>query len=680
MLNELSLMSRSLSSRGIRTQTWHPWLQTFRKGEALVAELDVDGIVAGVSLLTQEEVANLHKIAPDFHNSFPGFNLNCPLLTISDPVAWNQPDALWGLALATNDSSPLAYQGNDLRRLRRLLGEFPRLELAPRLVDGSSKLDATLALLDRLASAGNRPEVFLHQLALQLVTMCQQGRSSRDLVLSILFGKPNKKRQRLDEWKTTLILDVADLSNFSYRVADPAVAIEWSNSLIRSERVASQRAFSCALSGQLDTPVDNKLPNPNLPLLGPTYLMSMNADAPCQTRYGQTSTGIFRVGRKSVQELNDAILAMTHSSRHDKTWTGVPSAFKDQSDLLVAYLEEQPDANVGVVSLFADSEADSATAFATFESRTADVYTALRGLNSHGRDQYIHVLALSKIDPGRKQVIFAGCYSTSAVYEGRDTWLTGTRNIPDIAIRFPVAKGRPAVYYSAYQPSPAELMLSFKRQWLRSGQDSHQVPGVELRRIYQLYLDPDAAKQATWLMERYIPLTTPLLVGLGRFLLNGTELSESARKQALIVIAGYGILLFRQGRTKEIYMEDRDYLLGEFLKFADLLHKLYCQHERGGSIPPQLIGNAAIPMAMQSPRRALEVLSTRMTVYLAWAERFSGESAGLARWTRKELGRIAGLLKEKDLDMRVSSNGKAELLLGYLASAKEKENTEEKVS
>lgn len=127
-------------------------------------------------------------------------------------------------------------------------------------------------------------------------------------------------------------------------------------------------------------------------------------------------------------------------------------------------------------------------------------------------------------------------------------------------------------------------------------------------------------------------------------------------------------------------MEDRDYLLGEFLKFADLLHKLYCQHERGGSIPPQLIGNAAIPMAMQSPRRALEVLSTRMTVYLAWAERFSGESAGLARWTRKELGRIAGLLKEKDLDMRVSSNGKAELLLGYLASAKEKENTEEKVS
>ena len=57
-------------------------------------------------------------------------------------------------------------------------------------------------------------------------------------------------------------------------------------------------------------------------------------------------------------------------------------------------------------------------------------------------------------------------------------------------------------------------------------------------------------------------------------------------------------------------MESRDYLLGQFLQYADLLHKLYCVHERKGSIPPQLIGNAAIPMALQSPRRALQVLES----------------------------------------------------------------------
>jgi hypothetical protein len=57
------------------------------------------------------------------------------------------------------------------------------------------------------------------------------------------------------------------------------------------------------------------------------------------------------------------------------------------------------------------------------------------------------------------------------------------------------------------------------------------------------------------------------------------------------------------------------------------------------SIPPQLIGNAAIPMALQSPRRAIQVLGNRMPVYIAWADRYQGDGAGLAKWSRKELGR-----------------------------------------
>jgi hypothetical protein len=133
-------------------------------------------------------------------------------------------------------------------------------------------------------------------------------------------------------------------------------------------------------------------------------------------------------------------------------------------------------------------------------------------------------------------------------------------------------------------------------------------------------------------------------------------------------------LLLRQGRTKEVYMESRDYLLGQFLQKADLLHRCYCIDVRDGKLPPQLIGNAAISMAMQRPTRAIEVLSRRMTVYLAWAERFEGKDAGLAKWSRKELGRLAALLKNEDLNTRVSANGKAELLLGYLANSKESEN------
>jgi len=219
-----------------------------------------------------------------------------------------------------------------------------------------------------------------------------------------------------------------------------------------------------------------------------------------------------------------------------------------------------------------------------------------------------------------------------------------------------------------------EVMRSFKEQWLRAGQSTQSVPGVDLGRIYSLFLDPDAREQAGWLMQRYLPLTEALLIGLARSLSGGAKLPESARKQSLIVVAAYGILLYRQSRTKEIYMESRDFLMGQFLQMADRLHRLYCECERKGSIPPQLIGNAAISMAMQRPSRALEVLSTRMTVYLAWADRYKGDQAGLAKWTRKELGRISGFLKDQDLHQPVGPNGKAELLLGYLAGKKETEN------
>ena len=123
-------------------------------------------------------------------------------------------------------------------------------------------------------------------------------------------------------------------------------------------------------------------------------------------------------------------------------------------------------------------------------------------------------------------------------------------------------------------------------------------------------------------------------------------------------------------------MQSRDYLLGQFLQLADLLHKLYCVHERKGSIPPQLIGNAAIPMALQSPRRAIQVLGNRIPVYVAWADRYQGDDAGLAKWSRKELGRLSAILKDEKLDSRVSANGKAELLLGYLANTKQNENQE----
>ena len=122
-------------------------------------------------------------------------------------------------------------------------------------------------------------------------------------------------------------------------------------------------------------------------------------------------------------------------------------------------------------------------------------------------------------------------------------------------------------------------------------------------------------------------------------------------------------------------MKERDYQLGQFLQFADRLHLFYCEGVRNGQVPPQLLGNAHISMAMQSPRRALEVLAERMPVYLAYAKQAghgrqteeNPKNAGITRWLERRLGEISMILKENDFENGCRDVGKAELLLGYLA-------------
>jgi hypothetical protein len=203
-----------------------------------------------------------------------------------------------------------------------------------------------------------------------------------------------------------------------------------------------------------------------------------------------------------------------------------------------------------------------------------------------------------------------------------------------------------------------------------------------------------------WMLERLLPLSQVLVMAAGKPYIDqkntgemralrqaGASLSVEARRPLLTVVALYGILLHSLGRNKENYMEGRDYLVGQFLQCADELHLLYCEHVRNGSVPPQLIGNAALPMALENPAKALEVLCARVPVYVAWltqratvkirdaddgtlrtfAEMNEMEkSAVRAKSLRRRLGELSAELKGK-LDAPVSLPGRAELLLGYLA-------------
>lgn len=119
-------------------------------------------------------------------------------------------------------------------------------------------------------------------------------------------------------------------------------------------------------------------------------------------------------------------------------------------------------------------------------------------------------------------------------------------------------------------------------------------------------------------------------------------------------------------------MKDTFFYVGRFLSLLDTLHYEYCNNVRGGSIPPQLLGNAHLQIALDNPLTAIDMLARRIGVYQAWAKREQGENVKLAKWTIGEIGKITDLLSEKEIPSSTSSVERAQILLGYLARAEGK--------
>ncbi len=724
MLNELADLRRSLAEQGIQTAPWHPFIQPLRPGLAVIAEVNSAGVIVHVSRLSPEQALDLRNITPDRHNSFPAFNLNVPLFVDAGATENAARGAEELETLIAN--APMAWSDGEKKkytaRIRHSFN-FCTHPVGRLVVKGSAAanpiLGSTRALLDSLAKVNLDPASFVRSFSAAAISSVRSGSLDVTLLNQILFSTLDKVGKR-KSWKLLIFLDVADAGTYSHRVADPTVASEWNKALLApTAQKTTPLTMLCAIAGTLGEPVGKNMPEPKLPIVGLTLLMSMNKDVPAQTRYGQTSTGIFPMTKQTAFDLYNALRRMTAPEREGKTWAKVGSGTKKNPDLLIVYLEKDTEGELRLASALGDDEdweedgessdapnqqvsgARFTNGPSSFESRTKRLIEAIQLKSDLMQDDaFLRVFVISTIDKGRKQVLFDQRYGVSALFRARERWIAGSRNVPPITIFLPQGKGKRARLYSEHVPTPVAVLKSLRQQWIREGTMNQTVPGVDLRRVYSLLLEESAEREAMWMLERLLPLSQVLLIGAGRpytdqkktgevhTLQAGAGLPVEARRSLLTVIALYGILLHRLGRYKENYMEGRDYLLGQFLQCADDLHLLYCEQVRGGRVPPQLIGNAAMPMALENPAKAVEVLAARVPVYVAWLKQSASikihlaadgvtrrefselneteSSAVTAKSISRRLGELSAALKGK-LDTPISLTGRAELLLGYLA-------------
>lgn len=682
MLNELMELSRSLERCGVRYPVASSRITTPGKGAGLLIGLDKNGAMGRIDVVPN--MAELWVYKKDNQNTWPAMKLKAPLWKVKNygDVASLKEKPLEQRLQAMGElceKSDCALDSRTQRNLRARLETLPR-ELEPSLSESDREGQALLELIRRGGLFVDRLETFPQDL-LELVKAQWSAGSFTpadcDLLATLFFGKVNAKTKTLEPVDVPCAFDLADYARFGVRVADPAVG----QALAERLPLEGEDAFDgrCALTGR-EGPCVRKHPQPNLPVVGQTFLMSMNKDADCHYRYGMIASSIFPTSQEIATRFYNMLGYLTRKEKEGVTWRAVPSHVKGRQDLLIAYLTSQPDCALSLAAIMTEADEDEQQE-ALYDVHTKRLCDALRTFAGGGdMSPQVRVLVLSQLDPGRRQVIVNKAWTVEHLIHALESWREGACNGP--MIRIPVydnqggAKGPRWIRQSA--PSPAQIMRLYQSQWIRGGGESADVIGCNLGELYEILLGDPARnqKQLGLFLHELLTRTIPLFSAIGMVLIRGDwkELKKGARGWAILTSVSLAcILLHKLGHRKEQYMNGAAFNVGRFLGLADRLHKLYCEkvRDKGGSkqghLPPQLLGNAYLMTALDNPERALAQICERIRIYQAWANTFQGMGAGLAHWMLGEMGKVASELARAPLPNRTDDAQKAQLLLGYLS-------------
>ena len=537
-------------------------------------------------------------------------------------------------------------------------------------------------LLNRVQKIRNQSGQFLRQLSDLAINASIDGRlDSWELVERLLIGMWDEKENTYKSLDIPIVLDVDNYSDFSFRIFDGIVKKQVNDALFQHKEVGIGQGV-CSLSGVGGELEYDKFPQPKLPILGPSYLYSMNKDAKCHTRYGRISTASYPVNRELAVELQNSLLFITANEREGKTWCSVPGSSKKERDLLIVYLEKMPvnDIDFGFLGEQENMEGE-------FEASAKQVCEALRGNPVISTDDELRIFVLKSVDKARRQVLFNSVFSVLKIIDGNELWLKGASNHPPFSLTVSLSKGERAKAIAPLCPSPSDVMRLFHFQWIRNGLERSEVHGCRLSDVYELMFNDSepSKKRCIEFLKLMLRQVQPLLIGIGGAIHLGQvnrnvqysldKYSIESKKATLAAVGLISILLYKLGFKKEDYMNDIAFQIGRILSLVDTLHREYSKVVRG-DIPNQLLGNSMMKTALDNPQKALARVSQRLLVYKAWVDK-DGEEAKLARWAVGEMGKITHGLEHCDLDMRLDDIGQAKMLLGYLARYENQNKGEE---
>jgi hypothetical protein len=708
VLNELYQVVAALDARGVSIVEQHRSLTPMGKNDPLlVVELNETGAPSNFSLATGEIAGKLLRICHGSQgSSFPGFNLPTPLRTlpaeddrrsVEQMTESRRKKGLDGKSVATRltelftRSRPAPFKPSQCRQFSRSVNELVGW-LRDDLEGSAPELTNFLHLLEVVANARLELPQFAERLGEKLAT------APGDLTMEerVLVGEWLFTTRKLPVYLECEVEDVRYCRVVDVRMGELInarfLAIDAKPYDSKTRAGVDAASAGCDAYTGVACEIPDSFPTPKLALLGNVRLFSNNTDeAQCFFRYGLGGSNTFNVSKLTAQRMAGALRQLASEDQLNRTCRAIPSNRAGQQDLLIAYLEDEPDAPDPYVDLFG-SEAPSFDA-PDFAAVAKPVLDALAGRVAANPNQLIRLFAISSLDKANKQVSLNRSFTVREVTEAAHAWQAGAANCPPVRIPFFDRQAKKLAFRERTTPSPLEVAVILNKVWVS---DPNAGFRPEFQRIiavsdaYDTFIAPAPLRQPStrFALQTLLARMRNVFAGLGRLKVTFefNALSEQARWQVLRAVALIGIFLDQLGQRYEVFMRDSIYQVGRLLSLADSLHFQYCkwvrtsEHKRkSGSVdaPSELLGNSLFNFALDNPVAALARLAERIRPYKGWADTYTSEDAGLIRWFVRQMAECERQLDSANLPARMEDVHKAQLLLGYLADHPKSQAKEE---
>jgi hypothetical protein len=694
MLNELCQLADALENAGISPKEWHPHLKLLPKASdkkpCYRISIAEDNSVVSVDELNIELAAILRKWEPSNGNSFPGFNIQSLYRLVGDDQkgklkVWfegKEPVDV-GLLKSWCTSETDNWDVKTFTKVTKCLNEIPQIFLSIFKSNENFKSSSVSVLIERVIKMSNIRDDKLSikdfqlnsfRISLENYLWEELGNgNSLKLILPILIqqGSSNKKVED-DRGSISVFLELSDWNEFPVAGRD---SLELMNRcLIANSKINKLSDSSDAYGNELDGDLD-KLPSVKLPIIADVKLRAMNSESLCQNRYGKIDAVSFPIGQESRKRAKGALEWLGDESREGETWGRA-----DSRELFFAYPSILPEISVKLSSCFGASKSDDSEA--RFANSAQDVIKGLQGITKDLKNLNLNLFSLKKMDKARTKVVFHRNYSAQRLVDAAEEWQKGCANIPYLNIRiWGKTKGEwhtvePVV------PYPLQVSSCLNRVWRLDGSTECETPAIFRTQGVELLLEEHTERFTPYLLSVLLQNSKGLLIFLGNSQNKGDIISvKGYDSHKLIVPSILGLLLYKLGHTKEVYMANTPFLVGRMLKLADELHALYCKEVRDNNLPPQLAGNTLLTAALDSPVQALAQLALRIKPYYGWAQTFQkNDNSKLAGYFIRLYGETASQLSELDIPQRFNDTERAQLFLGYLASNPKKSDKQNDIS